>query len=81
MAKNPCLNNGFCLAELNNDEFKCNCPANVKGKYCEIGKTKRLTKYLKNYNNNNNIPVQEEIPSIKFNGATFLQYKNRGYRR
>ncbi|XP_063914885.1 agrin-like isoform X2 [Zophobas morio] len=58
ISKNPCLNNGLCIPEL--DQFICKCPPNTKGKYCEIS--------------------QEETPAIKFNGATFLQFRNRGYR-
>lgn len=37
ISKNPCLNNGLCIPEL--DQFICKCPANVTGKYCEIGKS------------------------------------------
>ncbi|XP_050313632.1 agrin-like isoform X2 [Anthonomus grandis grandis] len=33
--KNPCLNNGVCVPDL--DHFTCQCPANFKGKHCEIG--------------------------------------------
>ncbi|KAL1493054.1 hypothetical protein ABEB36_011193 [Hypothenemus hampei] len=32
--KNPCLNNGVCLPEL--DHFTCECPPKFKGKRCEI---------------------------------------------
>jgi hypothetical protein len=36
ISKNPCLNNGLCIPEL--DQFICKCPPNTKGKYCEICK-------------------------------------------
>lgn len=37
ISKNPCLNNGLCIPEL--DQFICKCPSNTKGKYCEICNT------------------------------------------
>lgn len=35
LSKNPCLNNGICVPELN--QFTCKCLSNFKGKYCELG--------------------------------------------
>lgn len=34
--KNPCLNNGVCVPDL--DHYTCQCPSKFKGKRCEIGK-------------------------------------------
>lgn len=34
--KNPCLNNGVCVPDL--DHYTCQCPSKFKGKRCETGK-------------------------------------------
>lgn len=36
VSKNPCLNNGLCLPDLNN--YVCQCLSNYEGKHCEICK-------------------------------------------
>lgn len=77
ISKNPCLNNGLCIPDLNN--YICQCHSNYEGKHCEICKLYGCGKIV--FKLLFNVAAKEENSSVKFTGGTFLQYRNRGYRR
>ncbi|KAH1022933.1 hypothetical protein HUJ04_012244 [Dendroctonus ponderosae] len=65
--KNPCLNNGICVPDL--DHFTCQCPSKFKGKRCEIedhgpikftGNT-HLQYKLKGFRSNNHTDTASQV--------------------